>query len=173
MTLSPERISELKELAGKATPGPWRRASGTANYRVYGQFREVASAYQVKHGTRAGDVLVEADGRANASYIAAIDPATLLALLSAFEEMTLYDGHPAVIVREMADRIEALERERDEARAACVALRDERDNLSSIVSSGIDDVAGAALDDAETALAASQAEVTRLKALREMHRRAQ
>ena len=58
--------------------------------------------------------------------------------------------------REAADRIEALERER-------AALRDERDSLSSIVSSGIDDVAGAALDDAESALAASQAEASRLR----------
>lgn len=63
---------------------------------------------------------------------------------------------PPKLQTEAAARIEALERER-------AALRDERDSLSSIVSSGIDDVAGAALDDAESALAASQAEASRLR----------
>lgn len=42
--------------------------------------------------------------------------------IAAFGEMTLYAGHPAVIVREMADRIETLERERDEAQRIARAL---------------------------------------------------
>lgn len=35
MTLTPERISELKELAGKATPGPWAWFGNAASNSIY------------------------------------------------------------------------------------------------------------------------------------------
>lgn len=77
--------TDLRRLAMGATPGEWRRAKGTPNYRIYGNFREVASAFQVRHHTKAGDLLVAADGHANADFIAAANPAAVLALLDLVE----------------------------------------------------------------------------------------
>lgn len=80
-------LVELRAKAEAASPGNWRRAKGTPNYRIYGNFREVASAFQVRHSNKAGDLLVEADGHANADYIVAVQPSTVLALLDHIEQL--------------------------------------------------------------------------------------
>lgn len=88
------RAREFLALRDEATPGPWRRASGTANYRIYGSMRLVAEVNQVEHITRSGQVLADSDGHANANFIAAAhDMADTIAdLLAEVERLTIRES---------------------------------------------------------------------------------
>lgn len=71
-------------------------------------------------------------------------------------------GANAAMDREAAAAISALQAERDEARDQRDTYRDERDNLSTIVSTEIDNVAGAELDDLESRALAAETQRDRL-----------
>jgi hypothetical protein len=75
-------LDELERLAKAATPGPWTRSSGTVNYRVYGGDRSmVSTCQQVGRHSRKRMEVAEAEGRANAAYIAACSPEVVAALV--------------------------------------------------------------------------------------------
>lgn len=70
--MTPDRLDELERLARKATPGPWRENKGTVHWRVRGPSDEFIM--ECGFGTKC----VEAD----AAYIAAADPQTMLEMIA-------------------------------------------------------------------------------------------
>ncbi|WP_192799394.1 hypothetical protein [Brucella anthropi] len=74
-----------------------------------------------------------------------------------FRSVSIAENYTAVVTRSQAEELLA-------AKDQLISdLRLEIESLSAIVSTGIDDVAGASLDDLETALAAERAESERLR----------
>lgn len=82
MKPSKRELDSLRALVDKATPGPWNRATGTVNYRVYGGDGTLVSvSQQVGRTFKNRMEVAEAEGRANAAYIAAAHPAMIAHLL--------------------------------------------------------------------------------------------
>lgn len=74
-------IERLREIAAKATPGPWRKSlfegdDGTPHIGDFGW---------TVYGCPAGETEDSEQGRADADYIAEADPSTVLALLDRLE----------------------------------------------------------------------------------------
>lgn len=72
--LTPQRLTELRELAETATPGPWSQAGAIGGVRVNGP----------RGNWVAGSTL---GTHQDASHIAAFDPPTALALLDEVERL--------------------------------------------------------------------------------------
>lgn len=120
----------LKALAEAATQGEWKRSKGTTNHRIYGNLEHVASAYQVKHRSRAGDLLVESIGAANADFIAAANPSKVLELIGDLErQKAILDRKLSRISSDneclalAAERIDQLEETMPDAAVAAVAVQ--------------------------------------------------
>lgn len=113
--ITPERIAELRRLAEAATPGPWELIPRAAANRddpepfvVFEWHESQYGRYPENDSTLLGDE--------DAAYIAAANPATMLALLDALEaERGLH-----ALDHSLADR---RERERDQLRAENERLR--------------------------------------------------
>jgi len=108
-TLSTERVAEIRALAEKATPGPWESDSmksegsfgvGEETYEGFNAFKvmdEKGNTICDTLNSDMGEVHVEYDedgatawdeiGRRNATFIAALDPQTVLALLASHEAL--------------------------------------------------------------------------------------
>lgn len=89
MTLTPSRLAEIEALAKKATPGPWQDKYG--EYRPSNECAEIignvdCDAYDDGRPrpiyTEVCSIADNDDRDANAAYIAALDPPTVLALLA-------------------------------------------------------------------------------------------
>jgi hypothetical protein len=99
LDLTPAFLAELRRLAEAATPGPWtvedRRNAPLKNVQIVAGFHRVAEVHDVHQrdyqGSFAGDHAaadaVDAVGLANAAFIAATDPATVLALVDEVERL--------------------------------------------------------------------------------------
>ena len=97
-TLSPERVAEIRALAEKATPGPWYSDKGTlwhfgGDPSCCGNGQTVYTASGEPIGQECcgnpdwqREQLAESN-EANAAYIAALDPQTVLALLASHEAL--------------------------------------------------------------------------------------
>jgi hypothetical protein len=90
-TITDELLAELEQLAGKATPGPYRQCGADKESECCpcGQIWSTATdeLVAVAHN---GDVMIDAPGAgqaANAQYIARANPATILALLQYVREL--------------------------------------------------------------------------------------
>lgn len=143
--MTPERLAELKALAEKATPGPWKHGPGS-------QMVSTRPVPDVQNCS--GFSLVCRSGLGShardAEFIAALDPQTVLALIAAAERpfvvpaagITDAEGK-AFDFPDATGRIErlpsdttALERDRDEALAQVAALREHCGRLASYLRSG-------------------------------------
>lgn len=87
--LSAEKLAELREIAGKATPGPWC-------WYTDGNLMDGATGFAVHSKSDTEDSRVGFDlavmeydqmGQLDASHIAAFDPPTVLAMLDRIEEL--------------------------------------------------------------------------------------
>ena len=84
--MTPERLAELREVAAGATEGTWRATEP----REWGDDDTMQSAVMVSEGRtltwddHGGEVFHPAD----ATFIAAFDPPTVLALIAALEAKT-------------------------------------------------------------------------------------
>lgn len=84
--LTPETIAELRRLAEAATPGPWE-AFGAVDGRRGERWLGVTTDMRATESARAGDVFAAQDcTRQDALFIAAANPAVVLALLDAAAE---------------------------------------------------------------------------------------
>lgn len=81
MTTTPEGRRELKALAEKATPGPWK-ADGTIYEHMVSEIRSIMPGEE----RGIAQVWQHPQGFADARFIAAANPATVLSLLAALEE---------------------------------------------------------------------------------------
>jgi len=108
--LTSERLAELRRIASAATPGPWQwarsRDKGDPHAYVY------AGDYASEGEPDLWCEIVSGFPEADAKHIATFDPATALALL---------------------DRIEALEQERDAARAEAERWKRRHDALQAAI----------------------------------------
>lgn len=81
--LTPEKLAELRRLAEAATPGPWE-AFGAVDGRRGERWLGVTTDMRATESARAGDVFTARDcTRQDALFIAAANPAVMLALLDA------------------------------------------------------------------------------------------
>jgi hypothetical protein len=78
---TPEGRRELKALAEKATPGPWK-ADGTIYEHMVSEIRSIMPGEE----RGIAQVWQHPQGFADARFIAAANPATVLSLLAALEE---------------------------------------------------------------------------------------
>lgn len=89
-------IEELKRLAEAATPGPWMHIFGDSV--VYDRMSD---------GCRGNSIVAKPFGsttnNANLSYIAAANPATILALIADFERITKQHGELQSALERMVD----------------------------------------------------------------------
>ena len=84
--LTPEKLAELRRLAEAATPGPWE-AFGAVDGRRGERWLGVTTDMRAIESARAGDVFAAQNcTRQDALFIAAANPATVLALLDAAAE---------------------------------------------------------------------------------------
>lgn len=138
----------LREAAEKATPGKWRRASTRFNGIT------AQSAYPL---CGKEDILANAAEKRDAEFIAAANPATVLALLDEISELEQRHCGTALLEREEAhaktvgrlmDELEAkdkriaeLESERDkQGRHACELfdeVNSQRQQIAELVAAGI------------------------------------
>jgi hypothetical protein len=81
MTTTPEGRRELKALAEKATPGPWK-ADGTIYEHMVAEIRSIMPGEE----RGIAQVWHHQQGFTDARFIAAANPATVLSLLAALEE---------------------------------------------------------------------------------------
>lgn len=88
LSITDELIAELEELAIKATPGPWQHVEGDDNPDASWamQFPVVTSEAQEIIGTE-GFYSDKQIDEANAAFVAAANPATILALLAERAEL--------------------------------------------------------------------------------------
>jgi len=123
-------IEKLRELAKAATPGPWYelpRCDNAEPYRACG----VVSEQKAKHGTPisifksdAYDECSHPISKADAAYIAALDPHTVIALFDEMErERAAHDAGFANAKRLIAEL-------RDQRAALTAALDEARDEIS-------------------------------------------
>ena len=83
---TPEKLAELRWLAEAATPGPWE-AFGAVDDRRGERWLGVTTDMRATESARAGDVFAAQDcTRQDALFIAAANPATVLALLDDVDE---------------------------------------------------------------------------------------
>ncbi|QZA70424.1 hypothetical protein AH03_7 [Erwinia phage AH03] len=86
-------LNKLKELAGKATPGPWARASDWERAAVYSTSKDaypegkrvVCSGNQNNHGRYNAESWSGSDWN-DAAFIAAANPATVIGLIDRLED---------------------------------------------------------------------------------------
>ena len=84
--VTPEMLAELRRLAEAATPGPWE-AFGAVGGRRGERWLGVTTDMRATESARAGDVFAAQDcTRQDALFIAAANPAVVLALLDAAAE---------------------------------------------------------------------------------------
>ena len=84
--LTPEKLAELRWLAEAATPGPWE-AFGAVDGRRGERWLGVTTDMRATEAARAGDVFAAQDcTRQDALFIAAANPAAVLALLDGVDE---------------------------------------------------------------------------------------
>lgn len=84
--LTPEKLAELRRLAEAATPGPWE-AFGAVDGRRGERWLGVTTDMRAIESARAGDVFAAQNcTRQDALFIAAANPATVLALLDDVDE---------------------------------------------------------------------------------------
>lgn len=103
---------QLKEAALKATPGPWRSQREISPYPnwylVYADKADPPLIVQVLRGTSMFDMSSKIDyftektprdqaAEANAAFIAAANPATILALLGCVEALNAVMGYTATL----------------------------------------------------------------------------
>ena len=85
--LTPETLAELRRLAEAATPGPWE-AFGAVDGRRGERWLGVTTDMRATESARAGDVFAAQDcTRQDALFIAAANPAAVLALLDHLAHM--------------------------------------------------------------------------------------
>ena len=86
--LTPEKLAELRRLAEAATPGPWE-AFGAVDGRRGERWLGVTTDMRAIESARAGDVFAAQNcTRQDALFIAAANPAAVLALLDHLAHMT-------------------------------------------------------------------------------------
>jgi hypothetical protein len=107
--LTAERLEELERLARQATSGKWRagrpsgrcllqheHGHGRCDYRLTDYVGDVGVAVEVERGRPCAEALVVVQGTdeegecasaADSAYIAAADPATVLALIARIREL--------------------------------------------------------------------------------------
>ncbi|EAX7302478.1 ead/Ea22-like family protein [Salmonella enterica] len=125
----------LRQLAERATKGPWRAFSdiGTETYAIH-----------TRRDKRCGNVIkwagfdCQKNAKANAEFIAAANPATVLALLDELEAETRYREGAFIACnrwhdkfREADDKLEAAERRIEELEHSETQLINERDAAES------------------------------------------
>jgi hypothetical protein len=81
-------LQQLKELAGKATKGPWFYDSYSKVFSSESYAREDDDFYICQTPCTSGDTATE-KGAKNAAYIAALSPEVVLALVNAVEALKL------------------------------------------------------------------------------------
>lgn len=91
MTITDELLAELEQLAGKATPGPYRQCGADKESKscACGQVWSTATDELVSIAHN-GDAMIDAPvagQSANSQYLAAASPATILALLQHVREL--------------------------------------------------------------------------------------
>ena len=74
-------LDALESAAKAATPGPWE----TIGYRIYADKKNIASAQEV-YSYREDEVVLPKEAEANATFIAAANPTTMLALIAELRE---------------------------------------------------------------------------------------
>lgn len=83
METDPIDLDELERLAKAATPGPWRMVALSSHYGVtHGDYRFPTVVYAHEGWDGYGN----GSSRPNADYIAAANPATVLALIARVRE---------------------------------------------------------------------------------------
>ncbi|QLQ11156.1 MAG: ead/Ea22-like family protein [Nocardioidaceae bacterium] len=113
-SITPERLSELREIASRAgveSPGPW-----SPDQWLDGMSPDLN--WEVHYSTDAEDGILVA-GQAteqSARHIAAFDPPTVLALLDALQYARDCDDRLSVQVDEYIDEVADLQQQLDEAR---------------------------------------------------------
>jgi hypothetical protein len=102
MTLTPEQLAALKEVAEKATRGPWRAVALLADAENHHVLAGEFSDRHVKASAEDNNGLVAfADLPANTEFIAACNPTTCLELLEEVERLTaLIDKSQTCVVCE-------------------------------------------------------------------------
>lgn len=113
--ITKEQLADLERLARAATPGPWECQTSNGWRRV--------GTTAANRGRSDGDVLAnDAASPANMAYIAAANPATVLALLDRIAELEVQNECEEHFCKGWRDQaiglvrdVSRLERERDEA----------------------------------------------------------
>ncbi|ECT8280300.1 TPA: ead/Ea22-like family protein [Salmonella enterica subsp. enterica serovar Saintpaul str. CFSAN004163] len=138
----------LRQLAERATKGPWRAFSdiGTETYAIH-----------TPRDKRCGNVIkwagfdCQKNAKANAEFIAAANPATVLALLDELEAETRYREGAFIACnrwhdkfREADDKLEAAERRIEELEHSETQLINERDSAESALNDAYKAVMGQA-----------------------------
>jgi hypothetical protein len=98
-----ERIAELKRLAEKATPGPWR----ATQYHVIAQETEDRLGFDLNTKSANGN---RDDARHLAAYIAAVSPQAILSLIERIAELEKLN---AELVKALRDVVAIADRETD------------------------------------------------------------
>lgn len=89
LVVSPTLLMELKELAEKATPGPW----SAERWRHKNDWRVNSENLQSLAELRGADTSANTRTGADAAFIAAANPATVLALIAEVERLTKLAAH--------------------------------------------------------------------------------
>ena len=119
--VSDETLAELRLLAAEATPGPWRdNVLGSEGYQILGGHKPVGvhGSTRPLYIARCGHEAWEVD-KANAAYIAAADPPTVLALLDTVDALRAETERQDAVIQDRFAAVRAIRAERD---AACEQL---------------------------------------------------
>lgn len=81
IVITPELLADLKDKAGKATPGPWIKDTAFPSCVITGD-PDLIIGNQAEHNNIFSSAL-----KCNADYIAAANPAVILALIARIEEL--------------------------------------------------------------------------------------
>lgn len=92
-------IADMKEVALRATPGPWRRTSTQFNGITHGPFSFTKE-----------DVLGHFSEKFNAEFVSECDPKNVLALIAALEDANALNKHLDLAIRKAEGCSEALRR---------------------------------------------------------------